>query len=81
MIRPVEEITEWELQRICYNVREKVYNSSTVSPALGRVKTKRLYIGVTKLLNFFVFRVPPATSADRRRPTPKPTAAIRSARG
>lgn len=31
IIRPVEEITEWELQRICYNVREKVYNSSTGS--------------------------------------------------
>ncbi|MEQ2258194.1 hypothetical protein XENORESO_010692 [Xenotaenia resolanae] len=31
VVRPVEEITEVELQRICYNVREKVYNSSTGS--------------------------------------------------
>ncbi|KAM9344373.1 cell division cycle-associated protein 7a [Pholidichthys leucotaenia] len=29
VVRPVEEITELELQRICHNVREKVYNSST----------------------------------------------------
>ncbi|XP_030613726.1 cell division cycle-associated protein 7a [Archocentrus centrarchus] len=29
VVRPVEEITEMELQRICHNVREKVYNSST----------------------------------------------------
>lgn len=31
VVRPVEDITEMELQRICHNVREKVYNSSTVS--------------------------------------------------
>lgn len=31
VVRPVEEVTEWELQRICNNVREKVYNSSTGS--------------------------------------------------
>ncbi|XP_041662510.1 cell division cycle-associated protein 7a [Cheilinus undulatus] len=31
VVRPVEEITETELQRICVNVREKVYNSSTGS--------------------------------------------------
>ncbi|KAM4731955.1 cell division cycle-associated protein 7a [Anableps anableps] len=31
VVRPVEEITELELQRICNNVREKVYNSSTGS--------------------------------------------------
>uniref|UniRef100_A0A3Q0QS28 Cell division cycle associated 7a n=1 Tax=Amphilophus citrinellus TaxID=61819 RepID=A0A3Q0QS28_AMPCI len=31
VVRPVEEITEMELQRICHNVREKVYNSSTGS--------------------------------------------------
>lgn len=31
VVRPVEEITEAELQRICHNVREKVYNSSTGS--------------------------------------------------
>ncbi|XP_056145908.1 uncharacterized protein LOC130121091 isoform X1 [Lampris incognitus] len=29
VIRPVEDITEAELNRICHNVREKVYNSST----------------------------------------------------
>lgn len=29
VVRPVEDITEMELQRICHNVREKVYNSST----------------------------------------------------
>ncbi|CAG09964.1 unnamed protein product, partial [Tetraodon nigroviridis] len=29
VVRPVEEITEMELQDICNNVREKVYNSST----------------------------------------------------
>lgn len=29
VVRPAEEITEMELQRICHNVREKVYNSST----------------------------------------------------
>lgn len=32
VVRPVEEVTELELQRICSNVREKVYNSSTVGP-------------------------------------------------
>lgn len=32
MVRPVEEVTELELQRICSNVKEKVYNSSTVGP-------------------------------------------------
>ncbi|XP_071774049.1 cell division cycle-associated protein 7a [Centroberyx gerrardi] len=31
VVRPVEEITEAELDRICNNVREKVYNSSTGS--------------------------------------------------
>ncbi|XP_028292233.1 cell division cycle-associated protein 7a [Gouania willdenowi] len=31
VVRPVEEITEYELQRICNNVREKVYNGSTGS--------------------------------------------------
>lgn len=31
VVRPVEEVTEWELERICTNVREKVYNSSTGS--------------------------------------------------
>ncbi|KAK5890289.1 hypothetical protein CesoFtcFv8_013824 [Champsocephalus esox] len=31
VVRPVEEITEAELQGICNNVREKVYNSSTGS--------------------------------------------------
>ncbi|XP_038162587.1 cell division cycle-associated protein 7a [Cyprinodon tularosa] len=31
VVRPVEEISELELQKICYNVREKVYNSSTGS--------------------------------------------------
>ncbi|XP_034549546.1 cell division cycle-associated protein 7a [Notolabrus celidotus] len=31
VVVPVEEITEMELQRICTNVREKVYNSSTGS--------------------------------------------------
>ncbi|XP_028249538.1 cell division cycle-associated protein 7a [Parambassis ranga] len=31
MVRPVEDITELELQNICHNVREKVYNSSTGS--------------------------------------------------
>uniref|UniRef100_A0A1A7XNC2 Cell division cycle associated 7a n=2 Tax=Iconisemion striatum TaxID=60296 RepID=A0A1A7XNC2_9TELE len=31
VVRPVEDITELELQRICHNVREKVYNSSTGS--------------------------------------------------
>ncbi|XP_034042326.1 cell division cycle-associated protein 7a [Thalassophryne amazonica] len=31
VVRPVEDITEVELQRICTNVREKVYNSSTGS--------------------------------------------------
>lgn len=29
VVRPVEDITESELQNICNNVREKVYNSST----------------------------------------------------
>ncbi|KAG8000662.1 Cell division cycle-associated protein 7 [Nibea albiflora] len=31
VVRPVDEITELELDRICHNVREKVYNSSTGS--------------------------------------------------
>ncbi|XP_019129721.2 cell division cycle-associated protein 7a isoform X2 [Larimichthys crocea] len=31
VVRPVDEITEMELDRICHNVREKVYNSSTGS--------------------------------------------------
>ncbi|XP_063284716.1 cell division cycle-associated protein 7 [Pelobates fuscus] len=31
VVRPVEEITEEELRRICFNVREKVYNRSTGS--------------------------------------------------
>ncbi|XP_044222737.1 cell division cycle-associated protein 7a [Thunnus albacares] len=31
VVRPVEDITEAELQHICENVREKVYNSSTGS--------------------------------------------------
>nr|XP_020452007.1 cell division cycle-associated protein 7 [Monopterus albus] len=31
VVRPVEDITEAELQGICHNVREKVYNSSTGS--------------------------------------------------
>lgn len=31
VVRPVEDITELELQHICTNVREKVYNSSTGS--------------------------------------------------
>ncbi|XP_028993621.1 cell division cycle-associated protein 7a [Betta splendens] len=31
VVRPVEDITEAELQHICHNVREKVYNSSTGS--------------------------------------------------
>ncbi|XP_040912430.1 cell division cycle-associated protein 7a [Toxotes jaculatrix] len=31
VVRPVEDITEAELQLICQNVREKVYNSSTGS--------------------------------------------------
>uniref|UniRef100_A0A3B3D3J5 Cell division cycle associated 7a n=1 Tax=Oryzias melastigma TaxID=30732 RepID=A0A3B3D3J5_ORYME len=31
VVRPVEEISEVELQNICHNVREKVYNSSTGS--------------------------------------------------
>ncbi|XP_042350769.1 cell division cycle-associated protein 7a [Plectropomus leopardus] len=31
VVRPVDEITEAELERICFNVREKVYNSSTGS--------------------------------------------------
>ncbi|XP_023280330.1 cell division cycle-associated protein 7 [Seriola lalandi dorsalis] len=31
VVRPVEDITEAELQGICQNVREKVYNSSTGS--------------------------------------------------
>lgn len=30
VIRPVEEITEAELDNICTNVREKVYSSSMV---------------------------------------------------
>uniref|UniRef100_A0A8C5QB23 Cell division cycle associated 7 n=1 Tax=Leptobrachium leishanense TaxID=445787 RepID=A0A8C5QB23_9ANUR len=31
VVRPVEDITDAELRRICFNVREKVYNSSTGS--------------------------------------------------
>ncbi|KAM9850882.1 cell division cycle-associated protein 7a [Aulostomus maculatus] len=31
VVRPIEDITEAELQHICNNVREKVYNSSTGS--------------------------------------------------
>ena len=31
VVRPVEDVTETELNRICTNVKEKVYNSSTVS--------------------------------------------------
>ncbi|XP_039674196.1 cell division cycle-associated protein 7a [Perca fluviatilis] len=31
VVRPVDDITEVELQSICHNVREKVYNSSTGS--------------------------------------------------
>lgn len=31
LVRPVEDITEAELEGICFNVREKVYNSSTGS--------------------------------------------------
>lgn len=31
VVRPVEDITELDLQRICTNVREKVYNQSTGS--------------------------------------------------
>lgn len=31
VVRPVDDITQTELQNICNNVREKVYNSSTVS--------------------------------------------------
>ncbi|XP_077436676.1 cell division cycle-associated protein 7a [Vanacampus margaritifer] len=31
VVRPVDEVTEAELERICYNVREKVYNSVTGS--------------------------------------------------
>ncbi|AWP13134.1 putative cell division cycle-associated protein 7 [Scophthalmus maximus] len=31
VVRPVEDVTEAELQGICFNVREKVYNSSTGS--------------------------------------------------
>ncbi|XP_037645434.1 cell division cycle-associated protein 7a [Sebastes umbrosus] len=31
VVRPVDDITESELQNICHNVREKVYNSSTGS--------------------------------------------------
>ncbi|KAJ3592435.1 hypothetical protein NHX12_007562 [Muraenolepis orangiensis] len=31
VVRPVEDITEGELDRICHNVREKVYNSSSGS--------------------------------------------------
>lgn len=31
VVRPVEDITELELERICTNVREKVYNQSTGS--------------------------------------------------
>ncbi|XP_017278133.1 cell division cycle-associated protein 7a isoform X2 [Kryptolebias marmoratus] len=31
VVRPVEDIAEWELRKICQNVREKVYNSSTGS--------------------------------------------------
>lgn len=33
VVRPVEDVTEAELQRICYSVRDKVYNSSTVGSA------------------------------------------------
>ncbi|MEE6521410.1 hypothetical protein FKM82_019594, partial [Ascaphus truei] len=33
VVRPVEEITEQELDNICYNVRGKVYNRATVSNA------------------------------------------------
>ncbi|XP_077392171.1 cell division cycle-associated protein 7a [Festucalex cinctus] len=31
VVRPVDEVTEVELERICYNVREKVYNTITGS--------------------------------------------------
>lgn len=31
VVRPVEDVTERELQKICENVREKVYNTFTVS--------------------------------------------------
>lgn len=31
VVRPVEEITEAELDNICVNVREKIYNRATVS--------------------------------------------------
>lgn len=42
VVRPVKDITQRELDLIADNVREKVYNSSTVSSRSPTVVLKRL---------------------------------------
>lgn len=86
VVRPVDEITECELENICNNVREKVYNSSTVgSTVTGMLKRFTPFDCQASLVedtNFpFVFRDPLATSAARKPLTPKPTAATQSVSG
>jgi len=83
----VEDITEAELQNICHNVREKVYNSSTVGSLFALLlKTfeKRLNVKLTEKQRFFKIcfsRDPLVTSAARRQLTPKQTAVIQSVWG
>lgn len=45
VVRPVEDITEWELQKICQSVREKVYNTYTVSSP----RRQKQLVGETKV--------------------------------
>ncbi|XP_026552829.1 cell division cycle-associated protein 7 isoform X2 [Pseudonaja textilis] len=60
IIRPVEEITEEELDNICETVKEKVYNRATVS---SHVLHSALWFALSKLC----YRVLPVTSVVRKR--------------
>lgn len=80
VVRPVEEITQAELDNICTNVREKVYNRATVSCLHGC----SLYVHLHHFVFFFgsvlkhldlkfglSYRAAHVTSVVRRQQTPR----------
>lgn len=80
VVRPVDDVTEAELRNICNNVREKVYNSSTVSPGLSALQRHvRFSLKSLFLIYIHMSREALATSAARKQLTPRPTVVTPSA--
>lgn len=79
VIRPVEDITEEEIELVADNMTDKVYNSVTVSPEPGAPVF--LTWNCQQCCFSTSSRVPLATSAVRRLLTPRHVAEVKTVAG